>query len=215
MQLKARISHIEARSLVDGPGTRTVVFFQGCPLACPGCQNKHLWPDAGGRLEDIDELAETVALLAANGNVTLSGGDPFHQPKALAHLVTALRKYGGAHIVVYSGYTWEELHQPTHPAYPWLKTILEQIDVLVDGRFVKALDHDFLAYRGSSNQRPIDVVSSLTAGDLVVLDWDNELQISETGDLVLPLGFARDFADIGSGSRSRMCGETRRIARKK
>jgi len=213
----AFVHKIEARSMVDGPGERTVVFFQGCPLACPGCQNKHLWPENTGEVMDVADLSSTLLSLSNSGQFTISGGEPFAQPKALVELVWRLYWTGQdnmydhepRHIIVYSGYTWEELNDPSHPAYPYFRQIVNWIDVLVDGRFVKELDDPFITYRGSRNQRPIDVFETLMCGDIVEQIWDNEIQISDVGVLVLPAGLAKEFADVGTTQKSRMCGQTK------
>jgi anaerobic ribonucleoside-triphosphate reductase activating protein len=202
------VNSIKARSLVDGPGQRSVVFFQGCTIHCPGCQNKKLWPEAGGRILPVSELAATLSFLAPDGQVTISGGEPFNQPRALAYLVVTLRNLGVQHIQVYSGYTWEQLTNPINPAYLWVREILSRIDILVDGPFVVAQDDPFLGLRGSRNQRPIDVPKTLETGRVVVLDWDSpEIVIDTNGDLVLPVGLAKDFADMGGVAPSRMCGQ--------
>lgn len=205
-----RMNKLQPHSFVDGPGDRAVIFFQGCPLACKGCQNRALWGTDGGRNVSEDAIAAT--LLMWSQNVTISGGEPFAQPEALAHLVIALRNGGAKSIIVYTGYTWDQLMTHTHPAYPYMKYILSEIDVLVDGPFVKALDHNLINYRGSSNQRPIDVQASLDEGEIILLDWDVPMMtVTQDGDLVLPVGLAMDFAETGSIEKSRMCGQTREL----
>ena len=204
----ARIAKIEARSYTDGPGgPRTVVFFQGCENRCPGCQNQHLWNPDGGREVEIKDLAESMILL--NDRFTLSGGDPFLQPEALSELVLRLRSSGEhSHIIVYSGFRWDELTDPSHPAYPWINQIFENIDVLVDGRFIQELDNPFICYMGSRNQRAIDVFETLLCGEIITLDWQNELILTEQGELILPAGYAPIFLGMGEVANSRMCGET-------
>lgn len=199
-------------SQVDGPGRRVTVFTQGCPIACPGCQNVHLWPSESKNATRFneDEFAGYVARLAEDHDgVTISGGDPFFQPQALAYFVRALRKHGVKNIIVYTGYTFDELIDPLNPAYLWVREILPLIDVLVDGPFIKALDHGLMNFRGSSNQRPIDVQATLKAESLVVLDWDTpELEISPEGDVFFPIDLAKEFAEFGQAKSTRMCGQT-------
>lgn len=209
--MDVRINHIESVSRVDGPGVRTVVFFQGCSLACKGCQSRHLWPAEGGKAVKVADLAESLSLLADHhGNVTISGGEALQQPAALAELVTELRARGVKHIIVYSGYRWEELLDDRHPVNPYLSEILSRIDVLVDGRFEALLDDAFINWRGSRNQRPIDVPATLAAGQVVTLDWDtNRIIITETGDLILPAGLAGMLTGLGEVLPTRMCGSTR------
>jgi anaerobic ribonucleoside-triphosphate reductase activating protein len=199
-----RISHIEARSFVDGPGERAVLFVQGCPIECPGCQNKHLWPASGGRMENEIEVALSLAQLAINhGNVTISGGDPFAQPASLLRLLQNLREFASVkHIIVYTGFLWEHLIN--------YHNILKLIDVLVDGPFIRSEDDTLITYRGSRNQRPIDVQASLAAGEVVVLDWDNpEIVIDTDGTAFLPVGLVEEFKEIGDISKTRRCGQTK------
>lgn len=210
--MKIQIAQIIPNSVVDGPGTRTVLFVQGCSLACPGCQSRALWPANGGRVERVKDVVETLAFLSQkSGNVTLSGGEIFQQPAALAELVAVLHAVGPRNVIAYSGYTWEQLFQVNHPARPWLAVILPYIDVLVDGRFIKAMDDDLITYRGSRNQRPIDVQATLAEGRVIQLDWDHpEIVIGESGELVLPEGLVREFGEMGEVQSHSMCGQVRR-----
>jgi organic radical activating enzyme len=157
-------------------------------------------------------VVETLAFLSQkSGNVTLSGGEIFQQPAALAELVSTLHYIGPRHVIAYSGYTWEELFSTSHPARPWLSVILPYIDVLVDGRFIRERDDDLIVYRGSRNQRPIDVGASLAEGRVVTLDWDNpEIVIGESGELILPQGLAADFGEMGEVKSHALCGQVRR-----
>lgn len=210
------IHSIQPSSYVDGPGKRAVVFFRGCTLGCPGCQNRLLWPQSGGFSIPVDALAHYLSRLAEpHGAVTISGGEPFQQPAALGELVERLRFYGISNLIVYTGYTWEELFDPrvlsgtNHPAFPFLKDILPWVNVLVDGRFDLHLDDPLIAYRGSRNQRPIDVQMSLRAGRPIVLDWDSpEIVLAPSGDVYLPSGLAPEFTETGAVNPTRRCGET-------
>lgn len=212
--MKIIISHIEASSHVDGPGERTVLFVQGCALACPGCQNRALWNPADGHITDTEPLAVTLAMLAGrHGNVTISGGEPFAQPKALAYLVRSLKQAGVKNILVYSGYTWERLLHPVNPAALWVYEALSHIDTLVDGPFIAAQDDPLITWRGSRNQRPIDVRPSLASwtlnGSLVLHDWTQpEIVLTADGDALMPVGLAPRFSELGSEEKTRRCGET-------
>ena len=210
-----RINKVVEESYVDGPGRRTVVFFQGCPIECVGCQNKALWSANGGDAYDEEQLAKWLAFLARNhGNVTISGGEPFAQVKSLAKLVWYLKREGVQNIIVYSGYTWETLLNPLTGVMTWVKTVMENIDVLVDGQFVRELDDPFITYRGSRNQRPIDVQASLCEGKVITLDWDNpEVVITADGNALMPVGLAVEIATADILSNTRMCGQTRPIKR--
>lgn len=209
--MNIRIHKITPRSYVDGPGCRAVVFLQGCSLRCPGCQNQHLWPADGGRLVDVHDLAETLALLAGETRaVTISGGEPFQQPVALSHLVEHLRNFGVTDIVVYTGYTWDVLFSLYNLFAGCLTRILPNINVLVDGRFIAAQDDPLISWRGSRNQRPIDVPASLECGHPVLLDWDSpEVSISPDGLVYMPAGLVETLAEVGDPAPTRMCGQTR------
>lgn len=201
-------SHITPNSMVDGPGQRTVLFLQGCPIACPGCQNRALWPADGGKRTDEQSLASQIM---AHGStlVTISGGEPTEQLDSLLVLVDELRALGAENIIVYSGRTFEWLLENKM----WhTMQLMRKIDVLVDGPFVRELDHPLITWRGSQNQRPIDCKATLANGWLAVLDWTNpEIQIDTDGNLHLPVGLAEDFAEVGAVKRSRMCGQTNPI----
>jgi anaerobic ribonucleoside-triphosphate reductase activating protein len=206
-----RINRIVESSYVDGPEERAVVFFQGCPIECVGCQNVALWDAKGGTAYDEQELAVKLAYLAReHGNVTISGGEPFAQVQSLAKLVFYLKKQGVKHVIVYTGYPWETLLNPLTGVLHWIRSILDYVDVIVDGSFEQELDDPYIVYRGSRNQRVIDVDASLCEGKIVTLDWDNpEIVIKADGDLVLPVGLAREMAEIGTVKPSRSCGQTK------
>jgi len=211
-----RIAKIIASSYVDGPGQRTVLFMQGCTLGCRGCQSRHLWAVDGGREEEPLEIAKTLADLsrANGGNVTISGGEPLLQFNELLALVGHLRRLGVKHIIVYTGVTFYKLAESFRAAGPSvffsLLQLLENINILVDGPFIKELDSDFVTYRGSANQLPIDTWATIENGlTPVVADWDSEIQITEAGDLVAPVGLAMEFSGAGEVGETRMCGQSR------
>jgi anaerobic ribonucleoside-triphosphate reductase activating protein len=207
-----RIHHIEACSYVDGPGPRAVAFVQGCSIHCPGCQNSALWRFYGGHERNASDLAQTLALLAnSHHQVTISGGEPWDQPATLFELILRLRFHGIKHLIVYTGYTFEQLFDPSHPAHTYFIAALPMIDVLVDGPFVASQDDDFVSWRGSRNQRPIDVAATLKRGQgMVILDWDNELTVTSTGDLIAPTGLAAIFKPLGNSQPSPICGQVNR-----
>ena len=197
-------------SCVDGPGERTVLFTQGCSIRCPGCQSQHLWPFEGGEEVDTEKVAKVLLSLSKDHkNVTISGGEPFDQASELRSLVSKL-KAAGRHVIIYTGYTWGELIT-RHQRLQVYRDIIDNSDVIVDGPFVKALDHDWIGFRGSSNQRPIDVQATLKDNPLdpVVLDWDDIIVITQDGDLLTPVGFGDLVKDLGPANRSRMCGQSK------
>ena len=161
-----RIAGRVRESIVDGPGIRYVIFTQGCPHACPGCHNPNTWPMEGGVDMRVSTLLSEIQRDALLQGITLTGGEPFLQAGALAVLAESVRA-GGLDVWIYTGYTWEELLDAPNPE--WLM-LLAQTDILVDGRFEQSLKSYGLRFRGSANQRLIDVKKSMVAG-LAVL-WE-------------------------------------------
>ncbi len=146
---------------VDGPGFRTTIYCAGCPNRCPGCHNPQSWDIGNGRETDVEEILEIV-LSDPFANVTFSGGDPMFQPEGFTALAKAIKQQSTKNIWCYTGYLFEQILE--NPAQ---RALLEQVDVLVDGRFVEALRDEQLRFRGSSNQRIIDVKRSLEEGRAV------------------------------------------------
>lgn len=149
-------------TMVDGPGFRTSVYGAGCPNACPGCHNPESWDIRNGRQMSIEEI---MAVIEADpfANVTFSGGDPMFQPEGFAELALAIRRRTNKTIWCFSGFTFEALLRE-----PRRRRLLELLDVLVDGPFVERLRDENLIFRGSSNQRIIDVQASLRKGSVVL-----------------------------------------------
>lgn len=152
-----RIAGTIGESIVDGPGIRYVLFTQGCPHGCPGCHNPQTHDFNGGKEVDTDLLLCDIVKNSFVKAVTFSGGEPFAQPEALAELAAVL-KDKGFHLMCYSGYTFEQLLQ-REDARP----LLDKLDLLVDGPFVEARKSIELRFRGSDNQRVLDVPASLAA----------------------------------------------------
>ena len=163
-KLTARIAGTVRHSSVDGPGVRYVVFFQGCPHHCPGCQNPDTWDPGAGEEVAVDDLIDELSRTRFLDGITLSGGDPFVQPEAVMALADAAREKGLT-VWAYTGWTWEALQNGA--AGEAAKDALSHIDVLVDSPFVEELLRRECIYRGSSNQRLIDVPASLKAGEAV------------------------------------------------
>lgn len=159
-------------SIVDGPGLRYAVFVQGCSHGCPGCHNPESQPREGGTLTTTDAV---LADIRANGlvhDVTLSGGEPFEQAAACAHLARQL-KVEGYGVWTYTGYLYEDLARRADAdegADEDVRALLDNTDVLVDGPFVEALKSLSLKWCGSSNQRLIDVAATRAAGRVVT--WE-------------------------------------------
>lgn len=153
-------------TMVDGPGFRTTIYCAGCPNACKGCHNPQSWDIANGHPMTTDEI---MAVIEADpyADVTFSGGDPMFQPEGFAELATAIRERTSKTIWCYTGFTFEAL-----AANERQRKLLQLVDVLVDGPFVQALRDPDLVFRGSSNQRIINVPLSLAKGEAVPFDLD-------------------------------------------
>ncbi|AKA44389.1 anaerobic ribonucleoside-triphosphate reductase activating protein [Paenibacillus polymyxa] len=157
-----RVINIIKDSVVDGPGLRTTIFFAGCPHHCLGCHNPKSWSVCAGIEMSTNEVAEHVLQNPIN-HVTFSGGEPFSQnEKELIYLAKEL-KNKGRNIWCYTGYVFEDVVN---------KEVLKYIDVLVDGKFELEKRNLSLNYKGSENQRIIDVQKSLQSGDLVLYELE-------------------------------------------
>lgn len=166
--MKIRIAGTVNDSIVDGPGLRYVVFVQGCSHHCPGCHNPETWdPNSGKEVDTHDLVREMLANPLLSG-LTLSGGEPFDQPEATASLALE-SKMNGMNVWCYTGYSWEEL---TKNGTQTKHALLCFVDVLVDGPFIQEQKSLELDYRGSRNQRLIDVQKSLDKGEVVL--WTPE-----------------------------------------
>lgn len=159
-----KIAGLVGDSIVDGPGIRMTVFCQGCPHHCEGCHNPESWAFEGGQEMSVRDVLEAVKRNPLCRGVTLSGGEPFCQAEELSHLA-ALLKAEGYEVASYTGYTWEELRSGE---VPFAQELLSQLDILVDGRFVLAERTLELRFRGSKNQRVLDVPASLATGNPVL-----------------------------------------------
>jgi anaerobic ribonucleoside-triphosphate reductase activating protein len=148
-----RISGINRESIVDGEGLRFVVFAQGCIHNCPGCHNPETHSLTGGELIPVEELFSMITENPLLDGVTFSGGEPFLQPKPFLELAKMARA-SGMDVTVYTGYTYEELLIEAKENGDIIK-LLEETDVLIDGRFIEEKKDLSLAFRGSENQRII------------------------------------------------------------
>jgi anaerobic ribonucleoside-triphosphate reductase activating protein len=146
-----RVLDIIEETMVDGVGLRTSIYFAGCGHRCVGCHNPESWDFNGGKEMTVDELLDIIKA-DEYANVTFSGGDPFFQVGAATELARRIKEETDKTLWVYTGYTIEKIIQTR-----FLARMLPYVDVLVDGPFVKELRNTDLPFRGSSNQRIIDV----------------------------------------------------------
>lgn len=156
--MKLKIAGIVDDSIVDGEGVRLTVFTQGCPHHCHGCHNPQTWSLDGGHEVDTEEIVQKLKENPLLSGITFSGGEPFLQPAPLAEIARAAHKLG-LDVWSYTGFTLEELEKRTD-----VQQLLNEVDVLVDGPYVEALRDLTLRFRGSSNQRIIDL-NELRKGD--------------------------------------------------
>ncbi len=139
-------------STVDGPGRRSVIQVSGCSIRCPGCYVPETHERSSGILTSISSIVEEIeAKRADHDGVTILGGEPFDQPGALADLVGSL-KSRNLHIVIYSGYTFQNLLERGDPR---INYVLSRADLLIDGPYIRELGERAAEYRGSDNQRLI------------------------------------------------------------
>ncbi|MBQ9466734.1 MAG: 4Fe-4S cluster-binding domain-containing protein [Muribaculaceae bacterium] len=188
-----RVIDIVAGTSVDGPHLRTSIYLAGCAHHCPGCHNPQSWDPHAGHEIAVSDLLDVIA--REEMPVTLSGGDPLFQAEGIAALTRLLkdrhktssppcrawpwpgptgrrwgedpRGVGEADIWLYTGYRWEQI-----VATPRLLDAVSNVDVVVDGPFVQSLRDTTLLFRGSSNQRIIDVAASLASGTAIPLSLD-------------------------------------------
>lgn len=152
-------------SIVDGPGIRLVVFAQGCPHACPGCHNPDTHSFQGGQELALETVIEEVRGNPLLSGVTWSGGEPFGQAAAFAQLSREVKALGKT-IMTYTGYTFEYIMEKADRHKGW-RELLEQSDYLMDGLFIQERRCYHLPFRGSDNQRYLDVTESLRQGRAV------------------------------------------------
>ena len=166
------LAGIVTDSIVDGPGIRTCVFCQGCPHHCPGCHNPETWDFGCGTPMDEEDILSIVRSNPLCRGVTFSGGEPFAQAEGFARLAKLLKEEG-YEVASYSGYTFEQLLNGT----PAQKALLQTLDVLIDGPFLPEERSLQLSFRGSRNQRILDVPKSLASAAAVEITsgrWTGE-----------------------------------------
>lgn len=158
------LSGIVQDSIVDGPGLRIAIFAQGCPHKCTGCHNPETWDFSGGTKISVEEVYEIIRQNPLCHGVTFSGGEPFCQAEEFSRLAKML-KADGYEVASYTGYTLEELLALNTPA---VLDLLQSLDILIDGRFEIKNRSLELLFKGSTNQRILDVEKSLTSSTPVL-----------------------------------------------
>lgn len=160
-----RILKIFKETISDGPGFRYSIYFSGCSHGCSGCHNEESWNPERGDFLDDEYFKKIISEIKANkilSGITLSGGDPFYNPEELLDFLKKIRKeLKDINIYCYTGYTTEQLLNDK-----MMRECLKYLDTLVDGRFIQELYSPDLDFRGSSNQRIIDIKEYLKENDI-------------------------------------------------
>ena len=164
----SRYNTIIKNDVTNGEGVCVSFFVQGCPHHCKGCFNPETWDFTGGREMSTEEIMKVIEA-DPYANVTFTGGDPMYQCDGFAELARAIHRRTNKDIWCYTGFTYESLITRAQ------RELLELLDVLVDGPFIQNLRDPDLLFRGSSNQRLIDVQASLYAGEVVL--WQPDVLI--------------------------------------
>lgn len=185
-----RLAGVVKESIVDGPGLRFTIFCQGCPHSCPKCHNQDTHDFSGGYDCDIQKIVNAIEENPLLSGVTFSGGEPSHQPVAFLEIAKKVKSLG-LNIWMYSGYTLEELLSRANSTISdldnsnddssqtsekneeqvALKGLLSLIDVLVDGKFINELKDLTLPFRGSKNQRLIDMAATKRHNKIVLYEY--------------------------------------------
>lgn len=172
MKIRLAVAEIQRDSIVDGDGIRSVIWTQGCSHRCVGCHNPETHSFQDGVLVDIEDVKKMINKLDGQDGITFSGGDPMEQAEACCELAKFCKEKG-LNVWCYTGYTWEELLQRVE-FYPMIFEFLKYIDVLVDGKFELTKKSYDVVFRGSTNQRLIDVQESLKTCKVVEFKKINE-----------------------------------------
>ena len=169
--MKIRLAaDLQSDSIVDGLGIRTVIWTQGCSHNCPGCHNPFTHDFCSGDLVDLEDVIERLEDLEGQDGVTFSGGDPMFQAKACAILAEKIHELG-MNVWAYTGFTFEELLEKGNSD---ILDFLNQIDVLIDGKFDISKRNLSLEFRGSSNQRIIDIPKSLESNEITLFELNKK-----------------------------------------
>ncbi len=167
--MKMKIAGIQKDSIVDGPGVRLAIYVQGCSHRCAGCHNPETHDPAGGYEMSVEQITAIIEDSSCIDGVTISGGEPFEQAASAAALAAEIRRRG-LDLVLYSGYSFEELLEAS-VVNAEIGALLQAGSLLVDGPFIIAEQNFSLPYRGSCNQRIIDLTLSMKEGSAVVSEY--------------------------------------------
>jgi anaerobic ribonucleoside-triphosphate reductase activating protein len=164
--MNIRIFGLQNDSIVDGPGIRFAIFTQGCYHNCPGCHNPQSHDMNGGTDYDVEKIIQQIKTNPLLDGITLTGGEPFLQAKPLTYIAEQAHR-AGLNVMAYTGYLWEDLLSGANEENGW-RALLEEIDILVDGPFIETERSLELQFKGSRNQRAINVPKSLEKDELIL-----------------------------------------------
>lgn len=167
--MKIRIANLVNDSIVDGPGLRLTVFVQGCPHNCKGCHNPQSHDPNGGKIVDTSYVLKTFFENPLLDGITFSGGEPFLYPEPLSIIAKEIKEKG-FNVIAYTGFTWEKLMENKEKYI----NLLKYVDILIDGPFVQELKSYDLDFRGSANQRSIDVLASLKENKIILYNFKED-----------------------------------------
>lgn len=170
-----RIHHIEPISRANGPGLRTVIWFQGCTLGCPGCFNPQTHPFEGGEVWTVEGLLQAILPFADRSEgLTLSGGEPLQQGEGLVDFLSQVRRRTPWSVILFTGYTWKEVQ-----TLPWGQAVLDHVDVVIAGRY-QAKRRLARGLLGSANKTVHFLTSRYSMADLERVP-DSEVMIDSSG----------------------------------
>lgn len=159
--MKIRLAGVINDSIVDGPGIRYTVFFQGCFHNCPECHNQHTHDPNGGYEEEVDNIIKAIKSNGLLDGVTLSGGEPLLQMEGCIEIAKQCKAHG-LNVLSYTGFTYEQAIK-----LKGFDELSKYLDILIDGKYEKDLRDLSLRFRGSQNQRIIDVQKTILEGKIV------------------------------------------------
>lgn len=164
--MKIKLAGTVKESITDGKGLRYTVFTQGCPHHCKGCHNPETWDGEAGEIWETDDIIEEFKRNPLLKGITLSGGEPFSQAEACLELARRVHELG-KDVTIFTGWTYDELKAMKEES---VQELLEETDVMIDGRFIEEQKNLELLFRGSENQRLIDMKKTRESGEVVLLD---------------------------------------------
>lgn len=170
--MNIRVAGIIPDSVVDGPGIRYVIFTQGCTHHCGGCHNQKTWDPNGGEEKRIKDIIRDIKKHRFIQGITLSGGDPFFQAEKCAYLASEVKKKYGLNVVTYTGYLFEELIEMNNEG---IQNLLKVTDLLIDGPFREDEKDLNIAFRGSKNQRIIDMKKSYVLKRPIIYEINTDI----------------------------------------